>query len=92
MARECGECTVCCTQWKIPELNKPAETLCQNLKQPPGCQNCLIYDSRPDVCRNFRCGWMQGFMGEEGRPDKSGVVMLMKAYGVSRTHTVPVIY
>lgn len=69
--RECGPCTLCCSHFAVPELNKPAGVPCVNL-QAWGCQ---IHATRPPVCRNYECAWRQGMMTEGMRPDKSGLIV-----------------
>lgn len=81
MSRVCGECSVCCVQWKIPVLNKPARMPCLHLDG-----DCTIYEDRPQVCATFRCGWLRGMGSEDDRPDKSGKVILVKGHGVPYTH------
>jgi hypothetical protein len=72
--RECGKCTVCC---KVPAIDHP------DLQKLPGvtCPNCKvggcrIYETRPDPCRKFYCGWryLPG-LGNEWRPDKLGILI-----------------
>lgn len=68
--RECGECTACCYNCKVDELNKPARTMCGN------CTNgCSIYATRPHSCKTFECAWLQGEMFDDQRPDKCGVMI-----------------
>ena len=71
--RSCGECNVCCI---VPAVNEPA------LRKPPGCRcvnaqasgGCGIYETRPETCRNFFCGWRRfAWVGDALRPDLSGV-------------------
>jgi hypothetical protein len=72
--RECGKCTVCC---KVPAIDHPA------LQKMPGvtCPNCKvggckIYETRPEPCRNFFCGWRYlPDLGKDWRPDKCGVLI-----------------
>lgn len=68
--RICGECTACCTNAKVPELNKPERVQCHHCSK--GCQ---IYEERPASCASFDCMWLQGWFNEEHRPDKSGVML-----------------
>jgi hypothetical protein len=72
--RECGPCTACCVELKIvaPELTKQARAPCPHLGQ-----GCGIYQARPGVCRQFLCGWrLFDDMGEDWRPDVSGVMAM----------------
>jgi hypothetical protein len=73
--RDCGDCTICCEYLKvdIPELQKPAGTLCPNCKMNKGC---AIYETRPQLCRDWLCGWrVAKAFGDEWRPDRSGVLV-----------------
>jgi hypothetical protein len=50
----------------IPQLGKPANVACRHLT----AKGCGIYEKRPQVCRDFRCDWLEG-KGTE-RPDAVG--------------------
>jgi Fe-S-cluster containining protein len=71
--RNCGECVACCQIYAIPELDKPGGVLCKH-----ACKGCNIYPTRPKMCREFRCHWLNGYFKEEDRPDKLGVVFSMQ--------------
>ena len=76
--RACGPCTACCAVLKIdvPELRKKARVPCPHL----AASGCGIYAKRPPVCREFLCGWrLFEELGEDWRPDLSGVLMLRQA-------------
>ena len=76
--RACGPCTVCCVVLKIdvPELRKKARVPCRHLTG----SGCGIYESRPPVCRQFLCGWrLFEELGDDWRPDQSGVLALRMA-------------
>jgi hypothetical protein len=71
--RSCGPCNVCCI---VPAINDPA------LRKAPGCRchnaqpggACGIYETRPETCRNFFCGWRRfAWVSDALRPDLSGV-------------------
>ncbi|HUO89651.1 MAG TPA: hypothetical protein VMU08_10785 [Rhizomicrobium sp.] len=71
--RECGECAACCSYYEIarPELRKPRVTLCPYWKG-----GCTIYDTRPDVCRDFFCLWRKApTLDDWWRPDRCGVII-----------------
>lgn len=83
MKRECGDCIVCCVYHRIPQLNKPPMTHCENLDVPGPIEpnmvyytgpskrgNCTIYKERPKVCQEYQCAWRQGYGGDEDRPDR----------------------
>jgi hypothetical protein len=69
--RQCGECTACCTALAVQELDKPRYRPCQHL----GEAGCGAYQSRPGSCRDYQCLWLQGFLGDEDRPDRLGVIV-----------------
>ena len=74
ISNSCGSCTVCCHSLRMIELDKPAGTLCKHCLPGKGCG---IYETRFDICRTFLCGWrLVPQLGEEWRPDRSGVLML----------------
>lgn len=73
----CGECNLCCILpfIQINEVAKQPGIVCPNCSLKFGCK---IYNSRPPVCRNFKCLWLQSQsrndkMPIELRPDKCGV-------------------
>lgn len=53
--RECGDCTLCCKIMGIRELDKPPGVWCGHCRPARGC---AIYDSRPQECRKFVCGYL----------------------------------
>lgn len=79
LGRKCGECTACCVTLRIEEaaLKKYADVPCPNLR-PEGC--CGIYSSRPDVCRNWYCGWrLMEHLDDSWRPDRSEIILRLHA-------------
>lgn len=76
--RECGGCTVCCTELHInaPGLKKLAGVRCPNLRED--CL-CAIYETRPRTCSDFECGWrVMAALGDHWRPDRAGIVLIPK--------------
>lgn len=71
--RSCGKCDACCYVLEVRELKKPEYTDCQHRKPGGGCQ-IWTEPSRPAVCGQWNCGWLLGWLSEEARPDKSGIV------------------
>ena len=53
--RACGSCTLCCKVMRIRELDKPPGEWCPHCAIGKGCK---IYDSRPEDCRIFYCGYL----------------------------------
>ena len=76
MARECGECYVCCDITEVvgADFIKPAKTQCPFLKDCP-THKCAIYETRPKCCADFQCSWLRGFGDEDDRPDKNGLMV-----------------
>jgi hypothetical protein len=76
--RVCGPCNACCVELQIdvPELHKKARVPCQHLS----AAGCGIYAKRPPVCQQFLCGWrLLEDLGDDWRPDRSGVMVMRKA-------------
>lgn len=70
-ARPCGSCTMCCKLIGVgPPLNKPMNRWCKHCIIGKGCK---IYDTRPEECKDFYCGWKYGI--GTTRPDKCKVVI-----------------
>jgi hypothetical protein len=80
-ARECGECTLCCKLLGIESLGKPAGAWCAHCKPSGGCG---IYESRPQDCRNFICGYL--LMPEVDERWKPSVCKFVLANGQDNTH------
>lgn len=75
-SRNCGECTVCCSGWLRAEIHghhMGGGVACHFLKR----EGCGIYESRPQVCRDFVCGWLMpgSPFPDHWRPDKIGVII-----------------
>jgi hypothetical protein len=70
--RACGECQMCCI---VPSIDKP------EIQKVPGapCRHCAnggcgIYETRPQICRAYYCGWRRTRSFPDGwRPDISGI-------------------
>lgn len=76
--RECGGCTVCCTELHIntPGLKKLAGVRCPNLQDD---RLCAVYETRPGTCSDFECGWrVMAALGDHWRPDRAGIVLIPK--------------
>lgn len=72
----CGECVMCCEWLNIETegLSKKAGVLCHHCTSG----GCGIYETRPSLCQGFYCGWrLIPKLGEDWRPDKSGVMILI---------------
>lgn len=83
MSRKCGACSLCCVLPAIPQLGKPANVPCVHLT-PSGCG---IYETRPQGCRDFKCEWLRGGVGDQtSRPDHvGGYVLPLNGDGLTDT-------
>jgi hypothetical protein len=71
--RSCGTCTLCCKLFDIPDVPKAAGKWCHHCTPGKGCS---IYDSRPETCRKFLCGWMVSpGLGPEWKPERCKLIM-----------------
>ena len=70
--RECGDCQMCCVVLTIdkPDIQKTSNSACRHSIGG----GCGIYETRPDVCRTYFCGWRRiNLFPEDWRPDVSGI-------------------
>ena len=72
----CGDCNVCCKVFNVEEVDSPKGIDCQHCTE----KGCGIHEERPQVCRDFKCGYF--ISAEAGkpwpeiqRPDKCGVII-----------------
>jgi hypothetical protein len=71
--RACGTCTLCCKLFPVPPLEKPAGKWCPHVVQGKGCG---IHLTRPGMCRDFDCQWLQNpDLGPEWKPERSKFVL-----------------
>ena len=71
--RPCGECTLCCKLFPLPEMGKAAGQWCQHVLTGAGC---AIHQAKPQPCRTFLCSWtMAEGLDERWRPDTAGFVL-----------------
>lgn len=70
--RSCGDCSMCCNLFAVPELEKPPWKWCQHCKIGNGC---TIYENRPQMCKDFWCQWLLGNLGDEWFPKRSKIVV-----------------
>lgn len=70
MSRSCGPCRECCIVLDVTPIGKPANTPCRHLC----ARGCGIYEDRPNACREFTCGWLEGALPKSLRPDRTHVV------------------
>ena len=74
MSRTCGECSMCCYLFDLPEFNKPKHKWCQHCK--PGNGGCSIHNQdRPEICGAYSCQWLLGATPDEWFPPKSKMIV-----------------
>ena len=68
---------MCCKLMGVqfPEALKVQGKWCEHCDKGRGC---LIYEQRPQPCRDFECGWLQGIGVDAMRPDRSHVILVAK--------------
>jgi hypothetical protein len=77
--KDCGGCTLCCKVIGIKELNKPQGVWCTHCLAGVGCK---IYESKPEECGTFVCGWLcEPALGEEWKPSRSKIVLTTELGG-----------
>jgi hypothetical protein len=77
--RSCGSCSLCCTVLRVDDLSKLAGRDCAH----QGPRGCGIYQTRPNICRGYRCLWLQGGLEDDQRPDLIGGVVDLQAAGLN---------
>jgi hypothetical protein len=85
--RTCGSCNVCCVALTIDDkvLQKVQGYRCRHTLPDKGC---AIYETRPDTCRTFFCGWRKlRWIREALRPDISGVLVRLQYEVSTATNT-----
>jgi hypothetical protein len=70
--RECGSCSMCCDVLEVAAVGKPVNQLCKHWQTGTGC---TIYDDRPQMCRSFNCGWLQGHLSDHWFPERARMVL-----------------
>ena len=76
--RSCTGCTMCCKLLGIKELEKPQQNWCSQCNIGVGCK---IYDSKPDECSTFFCGYLLNTsIGEAWRPSHCRMVLNYEAH------------
>lgn len=78
--RVCGECSLCCKLPRIEQLEKPEGKWCSHCNAGKGCK---IYESRPQVCRDFKCFWLAGHLSEAWYPPNAKLLVDMKGQWIT---------
>lgn len=73
--RTCGECTACCQGWLRAQIFETEISPGNPCPHSTG-QGCGTYDTRPQVCRNYKCLWLGNHTAfpEWMRPDRSKAI------------------
>ncbi len=77
--RACGPCSMCCTVLRVDELKKLGGVACNQLGLAG--TGCSIHETRPRICRDYRCLWLQGKLEDEDRPDQLGAILDLVSEG-----------
>ena len=89
MSRTCGECSMCCYLFDLPEFNKPKHKWCQHCK--PGNGGCSIHNQdRPEICSTYSCLWLLGAIPDEWFPPKSKMILSAHQVGDETICTIVV--
>lgn len=73
--RDCSGCAMCCKLPSIAALNKPSGVWCTHCK-PGQSLACNAYDTRPEACRSFHCGYLlNAHLDEAWKPSKSKLML-----------------
>lgn len=78
-SRFCGTCSHCCTILRVDPLGKAAGVDCEHQR---GERGCGIYETRPPICRAYRCLWLQGGLEDDERPDRTGGIVDLETVGI----------
>src|SRR5215831_6687299 len=73
IGRKCGECSLCCKLFDVPEAGKEDGKWCTHCR--PGKGGCAIYNWRPDPCRAYACAWLVTSLPDYWYPRKSHMIM-----------------
>lgn len=71
--RECGSCSVCCSFFPVPSIDKPKRTPCKYLTEAG--HGCGVYNLAPTMCQDYRCSWLKGAGDTYSRPDLSNTLI-----------------
>lgn len=86
--RACDECNVCCILPSVKAFDKPIRKPCKYL-----CNDCSIYDNRPDECREYKCAWLAGLFAEDDlRPDRCGLLIDIRNTQLGRHFTITEVF
>lgn len=74
MFKKCGTCSLCCEGWLFANAygnvfgkGKACVFLCH--------KQCVIYETKPETCTKFQCGWTQHLFPDWMYPLESDVIV-----------------
>jgi Fe-S-cluster containining protein len=70
----CGTCTECCTT-TLTSFFEGVEYGPDNRCPKVSGKGCTVYETRPDICRHYSCGWLREGLPIFMRPDKSRTII-----------------
>lgn len=77
--RSCNACTLCCKVLSITAIAKPQGQWCVHCEVG---RDCKIYETRPEECRSFYCGFLTwSTMEEHWFPARSKMVVVSELEG-----------
>jgi len=81
--RQCGECNLCCKWLHFYVDGEPVYPgkPCKYLGD-----NCTIHKIRPQVCRSYNCGYIQGVVPEWMKPSRSNVIVSVEKWGPNKEY------
>lgn len=66
--RSCDGCTLCCKLPSLEDVGKARNEWCRHCNPKTGC---TIYNQRPQICRDFHCGYLYiSALSEDWKPSK----------------------
>ncbi|MDI7774080.1 hypothetical protein [Asticcacaulis sp. EMRT-3] len=77
----CGDCSLCCKVYDIPELEKKMGHVCHHVRPEGGCG---VWGLHPQTCQDFKCLWIRhDDMNALWRPDVCGFVLRLEPNGTT---------
>jgi Fe-S-cluster containining protein len=85
--RKCEECTMCCQGWLKADIY--GHTLLPGSPCHFLGKTCTIYKDRPNVCREYKCVWLEDSnysIPEWMKPSLSNVIISRRRWGKNNEH------
>jgi hypothetical protein len=79
MAKDCGDCGLCCKLMGVASLDKAQGRWCGHFRRASGCDR---YETRPGDCRAFNCTWLlTEALDARWKPTTAGFLMHSEGQG-----------